>query len=220
MTTSHKLVIIVVCVFAVVGIVVGYYIYQNSLQPNIQVTDIDIGQALKNPQTAVVLNLGRVSNSGTFSYTTTLSGSYTLVFSNSFSIISSKSVSVMYSAAGKSDTQSLVIPPGTYRTITVNLATNQVISGSFTASGGSGNDVDFYIESKTGTQSFTLNFTLVNSGTANGFADVILQADGKEVWSNRYFVQAGQQIRQSERISLPDLDEHILRVMVLQQQKA
>jgi len=194
-------------------------LYQNSLQPNIQVTAVDIS-TIKNPNDSVVVNLGRVYDSGKFSYTAEQAGTYVLVFTNIYNILMpySKRVSVTYSVDGKSYTQSFEIRE--YFAIPLKLTKGQSTSGSFTVRGGFNNDVDFYIEAHTGTQSLTFSFTLVNSGVANGFAVVVLQADGKEIWSNRYFVQAGQQVDVSGKAILPDLDEHDLKIEVAQQQKA
>lgn len=222
--SRKKLIAISLVVLVVVVGGGGYYLYQNSLQPNTQVADVSITSPIKLPEAEIVVNQVGVANTGSFGYTASQSGFYELTFRNPFSISfpssSSKSVSVTYSAAGKSYTESLEVPVLASRTITVKLAPSQNVSGSFTVSGGSNNDIDFSIVAQTGTQILGFSFTLVNTGTANGFAVVSLQADGKAVWSNRYFVQANQPVRDSGTASVPDLDTHEFKMVVTQQEKA
>jgi hypothetical protein len=166
-------VVAVVVIVAVAGI--GYYLYQGSLQPNIQVVNTQFGSAQYNPQASTVQSQGRVSSSGSFSYTATVSGVAELVFSNSFSTFTSKQVSVQYSAAGSPNSQSFTVGAGTASTVQVSLYAGQTVSGSFQASGGSGNDVDFSIVLYTCSQTVPSSAYLVNSGSANGYAVVSLQ---------------------------------------------
>ena len=167
-----------------IGAIGIYLFYEVSLQPNIQVTSIEITPPIKETIKKNVIDLGRVSRSSSFNYNADKTGIYTMVFSNTFSTFSSKSVSVTYSADERSDTQSFKVPPGTIRSIPFALSSGQKIEGSFTVSGGSGNDVNFLIERETGTQNLSFSFKLVNSGSADGYADVNIQAYSKTVWSN------------------------------------
>jgi flagellar basal body-associated protein FliL len=175
----HKLnltlviVAVIVVIVAVAGI--GYYLYQGSLQPNIQVLNLQFGSAQTSPQNSIVQDQGRVSGSDTFSYTATMSGVAYLVFDNTFSTFSSKQVSVAYSVAGSQNSQSFVVDAGNVNTIGVQMYSGQTVSGTFTASGGSGNDVDFSIILYTCSQTIPFTANIVNSGGANGYAVVSIQ---------------------------------------------
>ncbi len=224
---SSKRILTVVIVVAVVAVVIlggiggGIYFSRISQQPNIQATAINIPQPVANPQTSTVLNDGRVSGSASFSYISKLPGSYSLVFDNSFSTFSSKAVALTWAdAAGASHTQAFTVSPGNAYTITTDMKTNQVISGSFSVSGGSGDDVNFYITAQTCTQSVTFTFTLVNSGSADGYATVQLRVDGQALWTNRYFVSQGQQLLQNGGITLSDCDSHSINLVVSSQTRA
>jgi len=133
------------------------------------------------------------------------------------SIISKKVVNVKYTAAGHSDSQYFEIPAGTYRSITVSLAVGQSVEGSLLISGGLGNDVDFYIKTQTCSQRVTLSCKLVNARNVNGFAIVSLQSDGKEVWSNKYYVEANKSVPVYEHIDLPDCGDHTFGIVIAQQ---
>jgi hypothetical protein len=212
-------IIVIVVVVIAGGGLGGTVIYQAAQQPNIQATSVNIPQATSNPQSSTVVNGGMVANSGTFDYTTTLPGKYVLVFDNSFSVFSSKSVSVSYTAAGTSGTKSFVVSAGNSETISFTLTTGQRLYGSFTVSGGSGNDVDFYVTAQTCTQTVNFSFTLVNSGSANGYATVRFQSDGTSIWSNRYYVAQGQQLPESGNVVLPDCSGHAYNIVVSQTEK-
>ena len=222
---KSKLPVIIVLVIVAVALVAGAgyagtTVYQAAQQPNIQATAISIGQPVMDPRVTTVLNDGRVSNSGSFDYTSVLPGTYTLVFDNSFSTFSSKSVSVTYTAAGAPHSQSFVVAPGNAEDISNTLLANQALVGSFAVSGGSGNDVDFSITASTCTQTVNFSFTLVNPGQANGFAIVHLTVDGQSQWSNRYFVSQGQQVAGSGSLTLTDCKTHTFNVLVSAQEKA
>jgi hypothetical protein len=202
------------------GSYAGINVYQASQLPNIQATAIVIGHPVTDPILSTVLDDGRVANSASFGYTTVLPGTYTLVFDNSFSTFSSKSVYATYTAAGATHTQSFVVSAGNAQNIANNLSANQVLSGSFTVTGGSGNDVNFYITASTCTQTVTFSFTLVNPGAANGFATVHFNVDGQSQWSNRYLVSQSQQVPGSGSVTLPDCGTHTYGVLVSSQEKA
>jgi hypothetical protein len=56
----------------------------------------DINFWITDPEGATIVNLGRVSQGGSFDFTAQMSGAYTLYFDNSFSLLSSKTVSLTY----------------------------------------------------------------------------------------------------------------------------
>ena len=164
--------------------------------------------------------MGRVSYSRSFNYTAVADGSYELIFDNSFSTFSSKNVAISYSVAGAPTTTSLSVPAGSSNQITVQLKVGQRLSGSFSASGGSGNDVNFEIVGQTCSESIAFSFDLANSGTASGSATVAFQADGQQLWTNNDLVAAGQQVPASGTATLPNCASHNFGIVVTQQQKA
>jgi hypothetical protein len=211
--TSHlmRYLALLVVVVVVVG-VVGYYAYENSFQPNIQATDIQPGTPTTYPQTTIAQSESLVSVSGSFSYTATANGAAYLVFDNSFSFISSKSVTVSYTIAGQgSSSQSFNVPAGSAYTLQIPLNEGQSVSGTFSVSGGSGNDVNFEIEQYTCSQSVPFSLVLVNSGNSNGYATLVLQTEsGVQVFTNVYYVMAGQQLPVSGSAAIADCATHTL----------
>jgi len=147
------------------------------------------------------VNDGRVTSPGSFDYTTSLPGTYTLVWDNIFSVITSKSVSVTYTVSGSTHSQSFTVQPGHNYELSFNLGNGDRVYGNFAVSGGS-NDVNFYITAQTCTETVSFSFTLVNPGSANGFATARLLEDGKDTtWSNRYYVPQGGQVQGSGTIT-------------------
>ncbi len=211
-------IVIIVLVVAVIGGIGGTVIYQAAQLPNIQATEISVPQATSDPRSSTVVNDGRVVTSDAFDYTTTLPGTYALVFDNGFSVFTSKSVSVTYTVGGTSNTKSFVVNAGNFEKISFTLQTGDRVSGSFSVSGGS-NDVDFYITAQTCTQTVNFSFTLVNSGSANGYATVQFQVDGQVYWHNRYFVAQGQHLPESGSLVLSDCAGHAYNVVVAEVQK-
>lgn len=214
-------VVVIILALAIVG---GFYYYtQYYLQPDIQVTNISVPTPAQNPQSAVVVDEGRVSNSGSFDYTSNLIGTYDMVFDNSFSIISAKQVAVNYSFGGTSESASFSVPAGTTQPCCgMGLSPNERLNGTFQVSGGSGNDINFEIVASTCTQNVTFSFTLVNAGASSGFANVSLRAGGSllgvsgaSFWSNRYYVPAGQSVPESGQISIPDCRPSSFSVIVV-----
>jgi hypothetical protein len=193
--------------------------YQNSLQPNVQVTNPIISKPIQTPNDATVVSLGRVSYSGSFNYSAVKDGSYELIFDNSFSTFSSKNVAITYDAAGALTSSSLTVPAGNSQQITVQLKAGQRLSGSFTTSGGSGNDVNFEIVGQTCSESIAFSFDLANTGTASGSTTAAFQADGQQLWSNKDLVAAGQQVPASGTATLPNCADHSFGIVVIQQQK-
>ena len=217
----------IILVAVILGGIGGPLIYQAAQQPNIQATAIDIPPRAANPRTSTVINEGVVAGSGTFDHTTTLPGTYALVFDNSFSVFASKSVSVHYrvcpdynSCPAITTTQAFVVDAGYSHKLSFTLTTGQRLSGSFSVSGGSGNDVEFYITAETCTQTVNFSFILVNSGSANGYATIQFQVDGQVFWTNRYFVTQGQQLPVSGSAVLSDCSGHVYNVLVSRTDKA
>lgn len=205
---------------AIIGGVFGYYLYPYALQPSIQTTNFSTAQPVQNASSQNVVNLGRVTNTGVISYTAVTEGTYVLVFDNRFSDVP-KSVAVTFSiAGGPSNSQSFTVLGGDSHDITTTLLAGQSITGTFTVAGTSGNNISFQIVANTCTQTISFSFSLVNSGNANGFASVGFQADGLTVWSNKYFVQSGQQVPASASASFSTCVSHSYNIVVLSQQKA
>ncbi len=225
-SSSKRPLVIIAVIVAVAIVIVGglagsIYFSRIAEQPNIQATSANIPQPVANPQTTRVLDDGRVSGTASFNYVAKLPGSYSLIFDNSFSTFSSKSVALTWTdAAGAPHAQTFSIPPGNDYTITTDMKQNQIVSGSFSVAGGSGNDVNFYINAQTCTETVTFSFTLVNSGNANGYATVRLQVDGQAVWTNRYYVPQGQQVPENGSVTLSDCNSHSINVVVSSQEKA
>jgi hypothetical protein len=213
-------VVVIILVVVILGGIGGTVVYQAAQQPNIHVTAINIPQGTTNPQSSTVADNGRVANSGTFDYTTTLPGTYAITFDNSFSTFSSKSVSVSYTAAGASGSKSFVVGAGNVETVSFTLSTGDRLYGSFSVSGGSGNDINFYITAQTCTQTVNFSFTLVNSGSANGYATVEFQSDGTVLWTNHYYVAQGQQLPERGNVGLSDCSGHNYNILISQTQKS
>jgi hypothetical protein len=211
-----RLAVIVVIILLVVA-AAGYAIYYYSQEPNIQATQVNI-YPTKNTQTSTAANYGTVT-SGQFSFTASTTGTYSLVFDNGISFVASKQVSVAYAAAGQSGSQSFQLNAGQRGFVNTSLNSGQQFSGTYTISGGSGNDIEVYILVNTCTESVTYNSVLVNSGPVSGFATVGLQADQQTVQSNRYFVTSNQQSQVTGSATLANCNAQSLTVVVLSQQK-
>jgi len=210
---------VVVLSVVVVGAASAYYLLDVAPQPNLQITAIESGNPVQNPQTQAVLNQGVVSRSGSFTYTANLTGSYYLTFDNSFSFISSKNIDVTYTVAGKQNNAGFTVGGSATKTILVGLAPREQVAGNFTVAGGSGNDVDFYIVGDTCTETVPFSFTIVNSGPVGGYASVAYQSDGSAIWTNKYYVAAGQQLPVSGSGSLLDCNNHKFTPVVTSEQK-
>jgi hypothetical protein len=211
--------IVALSLVLVIGAASVYYLVEVAPEPNLQLTAIKSAIPVTTPLSQNVQDQGLVSSSGTFSYTASLKGSYYLTFDNSFSIFSSKSLSVSYSVAGKQYDTGVSLRPGDTKNIFVALDSGGQVSGSFTVSGGSGNDVNFYVVGNTCTEVVSFASTLVNSGPVSGYASVAYQSDGSSIWTNKYFVPAGQQVPISGSASLSDCGNHNFTAVVTAQQK-
>jgi len=216
-TSIIALAIITIAVVASIG---GYFLYTDSQQPDIQITNANIAHPVQSPQSTDVFNQGRVSSYSSFDYVADLPGSYVMTFDNTFSLFSSKTVTLSYSANGPVNQQTFTVGTSQSYVVSVNLAAGHLLNGSFQVSGGSGNDIDFYIVGNTCTESVNFSFVLVNSGSANGYVNVSFQSDGNSIWSNRYYVQMGQQSTENGSAALTDCNTHTFNLVVTQQQKA
>jgi len=217
--TRTKVLSVVVLLVLVVGAASAYYVLEVAPQPDMQVTAIQSGTPVQAPQTQTVLSQGLVSNSGSFSYTANLTGSYYLTFGNSFSVFSSKNVGVTYTVAGKQYKTGVSVGAGATQTIFVGLPSGGQVTGNYSVSGGSGNDIDFSIVGNTCTETVPFSFTIVNSGSVGGYASLAYQSDGSSIWTNRYYVAAGQQLPVSGSGNLLDCNTHTFAAVVTAQQK-
>jgi len=209
---------IVIGISVAAAIAIGVVAYQLSLQPNMEVSDLNVSTNPNN-QFMKVLDQGRVSESGHFHYTSPQDSSYYIVFSNDFSIISTKYVSVSYTDKGQSFTRTFEVPAGAYKSIPVYAYSGQSVDGSFIVSGGSGNDVDFYIATSTCSQTISFTFNLSNYGPVNGNAEVTLQSDGTSIWSNSYFVESQKRISESGSTIMLDCNQHHFKMVVSSQKR-
>jgi len=189
------------------GVIIAIILYSFTILPNISVSDVTVN-SVPREEFVTVLDYGRVPNYSSFYYQPKVFGTYNLVFSNDFSFISTKYVEAKYSDNGKFYTQSFQVPAGANKIIPVYAGSGQVISGDFSVSGGSGNDVDFYIGTVTCSQTVTFSFNLINTGPVDGNSEIILEADGQSVWSNNYFIEKNTQARKDGKVTINDCYQH------------
>ncbi len=209
----------IILVLVVLGGIGGVVIYRASQQPSIQVTAVNIPQGTANPQSWTPVNYGRVISSLSFDYSTSAPGNYSLVFNNSLSAAISKSISVSYSAAGTSGAKSFAMNPSESQTLSFTLKTGDRLFGSFNVTGG-GNDINFYITGQTCYQVINFYFTLVNSGSASGYASVEFLVDGQEKFHNGFLVAAGQHISEGGSVGIADCGSHNYAVVLVGVDKA
>jgi hypothetical protein len=81
------------------------------------------------------------------------------------------------------------------------------------------NDVNFYIVGNTCSEQVTFSFILVNSGPVNGYANVSFRSDGSSIWTNKYYVPAGQQSTVEVTRIISDCGNHTFSAVVTSQQK-
>jgi hypothetical protein len=213
-------ILIAIVIIGIIGTVSGYYLYQNSLQPNIQVTAVNI-TPITDPSSSTVLDQGRVYTISSFSYTAILQGTYYLIFDNDFSWITAKSIDLTFFRAFPVDAynSTFIISAGNFWYETIYLSEGQQVFGSFSISGGSGNDIDFRIQANTCTEGVTFACTLVNAGSSDGFATVVFTVDGSSVWSNQYFLLKGSSLPISGSITINNCESHAFNIIVQNQYK-
>ncbi len=192
----------------------GGLIHPGSQQPKVQATDINILQNIEKSPPETIFNDPRDSNL-TFQFVTTQLGAYFFNFDNSFSVGPSPTkISVSYSIGDKSNNETLYMCPGCRLSMGYDVSANQIIAIQFTTSGGSPNDIHFYITVQTCTHTVDFSFTLINNGTANGNATVQLQGDGTSYWQHAYSVAQGQNLPESGNAFPPDCIAHNYNVNV------
>ena len=69
-------------------------------------------------------------------------------------------------------------------------------------------------------QTYIFTFRLVNSGDADGFANVQFHIDGVSMANSNYFIPAGQSIPGRVGVSLPDCNAHTTEVVLVSTWKA
>lgn len=196
----------------------GIFVYYETLQPDIQVSNFAASPSYSTKDVRV-LDHGRVSTVGDYYYNPTQKGTYYLVFGNGFSFISTKYVGLAYTDGGKQYTTQFSIPPGIKQKIKVFADTGQTLSGRYQVEGGSGDDVNFSIIQERCTQVVRFSFTVSNYGQVDGNAQVVLKSDGRQVWSNNYFVEPRKEMDKSEQTSIQDCVKHSFSLEVLQQSR-
>jgi hypothetical protein len=224
-------------ILMVIGVIIlvggtGYYLYQqsvedtrikyqNSLQPNIQSTQNSITTPDPIPNLVSQVSQSRVSASGSFDFKATYRAYFYLYFDNSFSMFSSKTVHLTYTTTSPvtNDDVTFDVSAGNYHYIRVLLDVGQQLSGSFSITGGSGNDVNFWINYYTFTQQPSFRSVLVNAGTSDGFANVAFTVDGVSVWSNKFFLAKGTSLPISGNVTLNDGNKHTFDIVVVNQYK-
>lgn len=85
----------------------------------------------------------------------------------SLGIIAILSLTVAFSLANASSVETVQVGPLSQQTLIFNLDSGQKFSGSLSISGGSGNDIDFWVTDPTGTT--ILNLGRVSQGTSFDF---------------------------------------------------
>ena len=192
----------------------GGLIHPPSQEPKVQAVDINILQNIEKSPPETIFDDPRTSNL-TFQFVTTQLGAYFFNFDNSFSVGPSPTkISVSYSIGDKSNNETLYMCSGCRLSMGYDVSANQVIAIQFTISGGSPNDIRFYITVQTCTHTVDFSFTLVNNGTANGNATVQLQGDGISYWQRAYSVAQGQNLPESGNAFPPDCISHNYNVNV------
>jgi len=185
-----------------------------SQQPNVQATDINILQNIEKSPPETIFDDPRASNL-TFQFVTTQQGTYFFNYDNSFSVGPSPTkISVSFSLGDKSNNETLYLCPGCWLWKGYDVSANQVIAIQFTLTGGSPNDIHFYITVQTCSHTVEFSFTLVNNGNATGNATVQLQGDGISYWQRAYSVGQGQNLPQSGNVFPADCIAHNYNVNV------
>ena len=210
---------VLVILILIVGASAAYYLVDVAPQPNMIITAVGTPQPVQTPLTQQVQSQGLVSGSGSFSYTATLKGSYNLTFGNSFSTFSSKSISIIYTVRGTQYKTGLSLSPGQTNYVYVGLNPGDSVSGTFSISGGSGNDADFSIVGSTCSEAVPFSFTISNSGSASGFASVAFLANGTSIWTNKYFVPSGQNVPVTGSGNVSDCGPRAFTAVITSQQK-
>lgn len=201
-----------------VGAAVAFYLAQVAPEPEIRVVAFVSYSPVLNPVSQRVVDLGRVSGSGSFNYTAILKGAYYMTFDNTFSFNSTKEVSFSYTAGGETQDYRISVPPEDTSIFFVGLNADEQVKVTYSVL--NGDKLDFYIVGGTCTETVPFSMTLTNTGSASGFATVAFLSDGQAIWTNRYFVGRSQQLPVSDSVSLPACTIHVFSAEVLAQQKS
>jgi hypothetical protein len=199
----------------------GYGILQSALRPNIQVINVTVSPAT-NPMTTTWLDMGRVSNMGSFNYPSgvNMTGEYDLVFNNSIPDFESTFVNLTYTTHWPDYLwTSFTLLPYETKTVPVHVNAGQQLGGDFWITGGSGNGLYFRILAHTCTENVSFTFSLINTGSSDGFADVVFTIDNASAWSNKYFVPQGSTLPINGSVIINDCDEHTFNIVVQRQYK-
>jgi hypothetical protein len=211
----------VAAVAVVVMVAVGG-VAANSLlqQPNIEVSNVNIGKASTDPQSSTPVSERRVNDSASFSFAASATGTYVMNFDNTFDDCMDKSIALSYSINGQSTSQTFGVQASYFpSTVSASLNKGDALSGQFTVVGGTNNDVNFSITGSTCTANVPFSFVLVNRGLTGAYATVEIQADGQTSWSNSYYVSGGQQSPESASLALPTCGTPQFTVVVVLQQE-
>lgn len=177
-------------------------------QPNVQATDVNIIQNIERSPQETVYDDPRVS-SLTFQFVATQSGTYFFNFDNSFSVGPSPTkVSLLLSLGDKVVNETIYMCPGCMNGIGDDVSADQVIVTRFNVTGGSPNALHFSITVQSCSHTIGFNFTLVNTGTANGNATVNIQSGATSYWQHSYLVAQGQHLAESGSSNIPDCAAH------------
>jgi len=126
---------------------------------------------------------------------------------------------VSYTDKGTPYQESFSIPAGEYERISVYAYPGKTINGNFQVSGGSGNDVNFFITTIDCKQNVKFSFTLFNSGHVDGNVIVKLLADNQQFWSNNYIVEVEEKVTKNSSVLIPNCNED-LEIIISEQKSA
>jgi len=211
--------IIVIGIVVTIAVSAGVFAYTSQLPLNILLSDVNITPTNDEKEVTVV-DQGRVSNSGSFNYTSKDGGLYELIFGNGFLLESTKYVGLDYTDKGTPYQENFSIPAGEYKRITAYAYPGKTINGNFQVSGGPDNDVSFFITTIDCKQYVKFSFTLFNSGHEDGKAVVKLLADNHPIWLNDYDVKAEEKVTGGpqwyEKVMIPDCNKHLFEIEILE----
>jgi hypothetical protein len=214
--------IVIIAILAAVGAVAslgGYYVYVLTLQPNVQVTTTTVYPPVVHPLTINLLAEGRVAGMGSFNYVPVdRSGEYVLSFRNGFQ--SDRFINVSYTTQWPDYLwTTFSLGPGESRTVQVHVNSGQQLGGDFWVTGDSGDDINFGIVGYTCTEDVSFSFFLINTGTADGHAEVAFTVDGVPAWSDTYFVPVGSSVPVSGSVTVENCATHNFNIVIMRQYK-
>ena len=212
-TTKKWVLSVLLALIIIIAAVVSYSVLY---RPNIQIAGMEIPKPTISHKHNLLydfLSLG----SFTFYYPANESTTLNLRFSNEQGYMITKSVAFTYSIDDQAKVISFSLPPFASTHHSIDLLAGQVLHGDLSVSGSLVNDIFFSLTTSTYTQSVSFSFTLVNSGYSNGFAVVEFRSDGRSVWSNRYYLEAGGSEVETGTVTIPGKEDHAFSLMVVEQ---